>query len=189
MAETDRLFFALFPTAKIAAQISEFSQEFARKNQIRGRPIPPERLHVTLAFLGDFDGLTHPLIESAKRAAGRVFMAPFDCGFDRVETFKGRDHRRPQVLRSADNDSEEGGLAKLHQSLDQALAKEGLVAVQRRFTPHITLVYDDFQLDEPKSAGLYTWRVNDFVLVHSLIGRASYTPLARWRLTDDGTCQ
>jgi 2'-5' RNA ligase len=182
MAKTDRLFFALFPDAETAAQIWDFAREFAHSNRMKGQPIAPERLHVTLAFLGDFDGTSNPMVEAAKMAASQVAMGTFTCGFDRVATFRGRDHRRPHVLLSAD----EGCLVDLHDRLAAALARAGLTAAERRFTPHVTLVYDDALVEE-QPAGLYKWRVNEFALVRSLIGRATYTILGRWPLAGEGS--
>lgn len=50
-------------------------------------------------------------------------------------------------------------------------------------TPHVTLLYDDRHVAE-HAVDTIRWTVQEFVLVHSLVGQTLYIPLGRWPLTD-----
>jgi 2'-5' RNA ligase len=50
-----------------------------------------------------------------------------------------------------------------------------------RYTPHMTLLYDDSLVTE-RPVETVTWTVGEFVLVHSLLGQTVHVPLARWPL-------
>lgn len=177
MALTDRLFFALLPDEEVAADMHDFAKAFIHENGLRSRPSAAERLHVTLAFLGDHDGLPSGLVEAAKRAAAMAVMPTFTAGFDRIVSFKGRARRQPLALLAAD----EVKLVELHRRLVEALALEGVKLLEGRFTPHVTLSYDDALIEE-QAAGRYAWPVKEFVLMRSLIGRSRYIVLGRWPL-------
>lgn len=176
---TDRLFFAVHPDAATAERIATLAAALRSEHGLRGRPLAAERLHVTLHHLGDYAGLPDEVVRMAGEAAGRVGAAPFDASFDRAASFAARSGKKPFVLLGG------GGVAPLidlQRSLGAALQARGLARwVAPQFTPHVTLLYDDAvvaaQALEP-----IRWRVDEFVLVHSLLGRSLHVPLMRWRL-------
>lgn len=55
--------------------------------------------------------------------------------------------------------------------------------VERNFTPHVTLLYDDRSV-APQAIEPIAWTVREFVLVHSLLGRTEHRILGRWSLND-----
>jgi 2'-5' RNA ligase len=64
--------------------------------------------------------------------------------------------------------------------LGAAMATAGFVLkAQSRFTPHVTLLYDERHFPE-ETVETIGWTVSEFVLVRSLLGRSEYVPLARW---------
>lgn len=176
---TDRLFFAIYPDAAAAAQIGSLAQQLRAQHGLRGKPLKPERFHVTLHHLGDYAGLPQDLVEVAGAAAASVAAAPFDITFDRAASFTSAPRNRPFVLRGA------GGLAALtafQQSLGDALKKTVLGRwAKPGFTPHVTLLYDDRSVPE-QAVTPVSWTAHEFVLVHSLIGQTLHVPLARWPL-------
>jgi 2'-5' RNA ligase len=180
MGKTDRLFFALYPDSETAAQIVAFATAFLAENQLKGRAAAPERLHVTLAFLGDHDGVPKNLVSRAKAAADQVTLQPFTCAFDRVMNFKRDDRGGPLVLLTAGD----GLLFELQARLAAALAREHIHLPERNFTPHITLAYDAVEVEE-QPAGRYSWQVNAFQLMHSFIGQSRHAPLGRWPLSGE----
>lgn len=178
-APTDRLFFALFPDAAVAARIAGLGERLRRAQGLRGRVLAEERLHVTLHHLGDHAGVPADVVAAACAAAAAVDAAPFEAVFDRVESFAGRARRRPLVLRG---DAGVAGVAQLQSRLGDAMRRHGLARhVDARFVPHLTLLYDDRAVDA-QAIEPVGWRVRGFALVHSLLGRSTYRVLARWPL-------
>lgn len=180
-APTDRLFFALYPDQATAQRIALTAQSLRARCALKGKPLEPERLHITLHHLGDTVGVPAQVVAAATQAAAGLSASAsaFDVVFEHAESFAGRSGNRPFVLRG------EAGLADLRgfqQALGVAMARAGLGRwVETRFTPHVTLLYDD-QLVGTQAIEPIAWRVNEFVLVHSLLGRHRHEMLGRWPL-------
>lgn len=176
---TDRLFFAIFPDANTAARIAQIAHHLRGEHGLKGRPLAPERFHITLHHLGDYVGLPQGIVAAAGDAAATVMMPPFEVAFDRAESFFGRPRNRPFVLRAGD------GIATLRvfqQALGAAMRTAGLGRwVEPQYTPHVTLMYDDRHVAE-QAVETVGWSVHEFVLVHSLLGQSLHVPLARWPL-------
>lgn len=175
----DGLFLALVPPAAMADRIGNLIQRLRHSHGLRGEPLSPCRLHVTLHYLGAYNGLPQNLVEAVCMAAPAVSLAPFEIGFDRIGSFTSKRKTRPLVLR-AGRDS--AALTMLHRAVGEALTRAGLGRwVRPHFTPHITLLYDRRLVDEHPIESL-GWTVTDFVFVHSLLGQGVHNHLARWPL-------
>lgn len=176
---TDRLFFAIFPDIDAAERIAQLARRLRNEHGLKGKPFATERFHVTLHHLGDYVGLPQGDVARAVDAATTVVMPPFEVTFDRAASFLGRPRNRPFVLRGGD------GLAALmafQQVLSTQLKKMGVGDSRvKAYTPHVTLLYDDFTIAE-QAVETITWAAREFVLVHSMLGRAQHVPLARWPL-------
>ena len=175
---TDRLFFAIFPTPAAAASIVRQAKRLRDEYGMKGRLIATGRLHVTLVYLGDYRGLPQDIVAAATAAAASIRMAPFDVALDRAASFHGRPRSRPFVLLGED---EGAALAAFRQKLRTALEKTGLAGANSRYTPHVTLLYDN-RFVPVRAIEPIAWRVGEFALVHSLLGRTRHVPLARWPL-------
>ncbi|MBN8713964.1 MAG: RNA 2',3'-cyclic phosphodiesterase [Xanthomonadales bacterium] len=176
---TDRLFLAIFPDPGMAAALATLAAAQCAAHGLRGRPVQPGRLHVTLFHLGDTVGLRQEVVDAVSVAASRVEMAAFELAFDQVGSFNGRRDKLPFVLRA------HGGNAPLH-ALHAALATELREVGLGRFAaapfePHVTLAYDTRTVVMQDVAPL-AWQAREFVLVHSLLGQTRHVPLGRWRL-------
>ena len=177
---TDRLFFAIFPDTDTALSIGRFARGLREKHGLNGELLATERFHISLHHIGDFVGLPQDILAMAGDAAGvaTVVMSPFEIVFDRAMSFVGRPRNHPFVLCGSDGVA---ALTAFHQALGGAIERAGLKLRKLHFTPHVTLLYGDRciaeQIVEPVA-----WTVREFVLVHSLIGRKQYVPLARWTL-------
>lgn len=177
---TDRLFFAIFPDTDTAARMGRLTDRLRTEQHLRGRPLDATRLHVTLHHVGDYAGLPEQLVDQARDAAAMVAMLPFDVCFNRVASFR-RSQSLPLVLRG-DEQAERGGLMSFQQALGQAMTQVGLGRmVNQRYTPHVTLLYDDRNVAEHPVEPI-NWTVREFVLVHSLLGQHRHVPLGRWPL-------
>jgi 2'-5' RNA ligase len=177
---TDRLFFALLPDATAAGHIASLQQKLRKELGLTGRSIATERLHVTLNHLGDHVGLPNDIVEQARRAGEAASAAaPFDIAFDRVASFRGRPRNLPFVMQGAEGVD---AAKAFQQLLADAMNRAGLGRfIDKRFTPHVTLLYDD--LDVPSTpVEPVRWTVGELVLVRSLLGQTTHVPLARWPL-------
>jgi 2'-5' RNA ligase len=113
------------------------------------RPVKPDGLHVTLAFLGARPPADVATIESLL-AAERATPAPV-LALAEAEVLPPR---RGRVL-TARIDDPSGGLAALQARLSAALAQAGLYTPEKRpFHPHATVARLRPHARPPRSAGL-----------------------------------
>ena len=168
-----RLFLAAVPDAVAAARIYRLARALKHAHKFDGNVIEPERLHVSLFFLGE---LSEQIVRVACEAAAEVRAPPFEVLFDRSASFRGRPGNRPLVLIGDD------GLDRLksfRRTLDVAMAGKGLrYPAKKDFTPHVTLLYGERIVEEHPIEPI-CWTVNEFVLIHSMHG---HVHLARWPL-------
>lgn len=176
---TDRLFFAVFPDHSTAAEITRLAQSLRRELHLQGKLLRPERLHVTLHFLGDYAGLPPDLVGAAQRAAGQVEARAFDVSFDRVASFPARSHKHPVVLRGG------AALESLQAFQRQLLETMAGIGMQRfstrEFIPHVTLLYDRKTLESLPTQPI-KWTIRDFSLVHSSLADEEYRIIGSWPL-------
>lgn len=175
----DRLYFALKPDALAARRIYQLAANLKRELGLSGPLIPPERLHVSLYGIGEFDGVPTDMVESVRGAAARIAEMAFEVNFDRIDTF-GNGHA--VVLTGSNNVPE---IIRFWESL--CFAMEG-VPFERNtkgrwhaLNPHITILYDDVVVGRRDIRPL-RWMVRDFVLVHSYVGQGRHDQLGRWPL-------
>jgi RNA 2',3'-cyclic 3'-phosphodiesterase len=170
------VFFAVRPNPETAAAIARLAHGVVRDLRLTAHLLPPERLHVSLYALG-VHRRSYPLsvINEARAIASTVSLAPFLVEFDRVKAFAGGNGKRALALTGGEGVI---GLNRLQQALSSAMSKAGVPIRQRRFTPHLTMMYADCACElfiEPMF-----WTVDEFVLVDSLYGRSKHVLLDRW---------
>jgi len=171
--EDGRLYLGAVPDSDARAKIDRLSVILKRAHRFAGMPIQPERLHVSLLFLGRPSG---GLIRIGHEAGAAVRMPKFQVAFDRTVSFRGKPGQRPFVLVGRDGWN---SLQSLRQQMVDALMRKGLKGWARRaFTPHVTLWYGEREIAENPIEPI-GWTVREFVLIHSLRG---HTCLARWPL-------
>jgi len=178
-AATDRLFLAIFPDRDTARDLVTLAAAQCAAHGFRGRPVLPERLHVTLFHLGDTVGLRQDVVDAASIAVSRLEASSFELCFNQVASFaKGHD-RFLCVLRARDGNAP---LRALHAALATQLGEVGLGRfTAASFEPHVTLAYDARMIAAQDVAPI-AWRAHGFVLVHSLLGKTRHVPLGRWAL-------
>ena len=178
-APTDRIFYGIIPDQTDAVRIEETAFSLRARHGLTGHLIPADRLHVTLCHIGDYDGLPAHFVEQAKETASKIKMPPFDAMFDRVMSFRGGNDRNPFVLGTSDDNA---ALHELRQSLFTALKTYGPGCRSgSKFTPHITLLYDDRLVAEHPIEPLRL-QFREFVLIHSLLNHKTHIHVARWPL-------
>lgn len=177
---SDRLFFGLYPPADVAEGIASRARQLIARRSLSGAALAAERLHVTLHHIGDYVGFPRGIADRAMEAGAAVAAkaAPFAMTFDRAGSFSNRGNN-PFVLQGGE------GLAALcafQLALGVAMARAGLAAqVARQFTPHVTVLYDPMLLPDTPARPV-SWRADELVLVHSLLGQTRHMVLGRWPL-------
>jgi 2'-5' RNA ligase len=145
----------------------------------------PEKLHLTVKFLGD---VKVARVESLKLAAERASLsvAPFKLTIGGAGAFPPHGPARVLWLGVADTD---GGLARLQNSLEDECAVAGFPREKRDFKPHLTVA----RLRAPSGARALadahraahfepqTFRVSELVVIRSEFGAegSRHTALSR----------
>jgi 2'-5' RNA ligase len=141
-----RLFLGLrLPAEAVAALVAWQARELANTFGGAGRIVPPEHLHVTLAFLGSRPASELPAIAGAVGEAAAA-ARPFE-----LEPERYRETRSVGMLVLSDESGEAGRLAvSLHERLEElgVYRPEG-----RPWLPHVTVVR---YRERPRRKGL--WR-------------------------------
>lgn len=167
-----RLFFALVPPSALRQRIAAAAADVERAHPSGGRLLKPERYHLTLRFLGDFDPLPPSLPDIARAAGDAVPPSRFELLLDHAGSF-GRGGVRwlggPPCA----------GLQALWQDLGDALARQGLRVGGETFTPHLTIARHARAALGRTAVDPIPWPVDGFALVLSRPGRP-YEILQRW---------
>lgn len=174
-----RLFFALLPDEGTRARLHRAARQLQAQHAPRGRWINPERYHLTLQFLGDFDGPPTAVATQARHAASGIRVAPFSLVLDRAGSFHNR--AVPWWLGLT---TVVPGLSALWHGLGVELAHAGVhVPGAHGFRPHVT-VLRDARASLPETAlEPVTWQVESFHLMQSALGASSaYSALGTWPL-------
>jgi 2'-5' RNA ligase len=168
-----------FPSQPVADQIKRFSYDIRDLYALTGWPLRSERLHMTLAFLGEYDKSPERLFEAVAKALANFDHPPIDVSFNQLLSFGREGFNRPLVLGS---DKRMVELHRFRQKLALSLLDAGIREPGRMsFTPHMTLLYDK-QMIQPREIDPIRWRLDELVLVDSLRSQTRHVPIARWRL-------
>lgn len=165
-----RIFFALWPDAATSAAIVRTTRDAVRLSG--GAPMAKERLHVTVAFLGE---ITAEELERA-RSALPVAVGPFELVLDTLGVWPAS-----RVLWIAAREVPPA-LNDLELRLWEALEERGFVREERIYRPHLTLARR--ARDVAETVAPVAWQVTEIVLAESLpVTRGvHYEVLQRWPL-------
>lgn len=175
--DVQRLFFALWPDAALRQRIDETTRRLATTQATGGRRMSPERYHLTLQFLGDFEPLPPSLVDAAMAAADEVRASGFLMPLQRAGSFGGArvGWLGPEGLSTP--------LQDLWSALEVALARHGVKSRSpASFSPHVTILRDMRRPLPAIPVPALAWMVDGFVLIRSQPGHGAYTVLRRWPL-------
>ncbi|MGD9834364.1 MAG: RNA 2',3'-cyclic phosphodiesterase [Piscinibacter sp.] len=162
-----RLFLALWPDDAVRRQL--VSAQRAWLWPARTAPVPADRLHLTLHFLGEVAE------DGARELASSLppCKAPFTLRLDRAALW-------PQGIAVLEPSDAPAGLATLHADLAALLRAQGLRVEARAFRPHVTLARHAQGAMPPAELPAIEWAVRGYALVRSRAGAsAGYEPIAR----------
>jgi RNA 2',3'-cyclic 3'-phosphodiesterase len=163
-----RLFFALWPDASTAAQLTRVAGRLSLDSP--GRLVGPENYHVTLAFIGEVPASRLVQLQQI----GSELRAPhFTMAFNSLELWPGSGAVVAVVPDIA---------PALHSLWCQLHEASGLA--RSRFRPHVTLARKVAQAPVLQAMSTITWRASSFSLARSDTGGAesAYTVLDTWPL-------
>jgi len=164
-----RLFLAIRPPAEIAARIGAVRDSLQPKGHV-----PDERLHMTMGLLDDMATLDDGIVARAKFALSMVRAASVQLCFDRLSSSSKTICMVPNERPAA--------LTELQRCVRNAFRDAGLdFAPHWSFNPHITLLYKPREKTGEAIMPI-SWRADEIVLVHSLIGLARHIVLDRVKL-------
>ena len=171
-AEHRRVFFALWPDARVADGFAAIARH--AHADCGGRITGRDSIHLTLAFLGDIPA---ERVADAEAAAALVAGEPFTMPIDRLGHWK---HNR--ILWAGCEDPP-AALAALVADLGERLRGAGFTLEMRPFAAHVTLLRNARCATAPTLAETIEWPVGEFVLVESTPGaEVRYRPIGRWPL-------
>ena len=101
-------------------------QDTMRNYGVRGKDTPPENMHLTLAFIGEYDDPAR-----VKEVVDSIEIRPFEMRLKGIGAFKdlwwvGTDNSAP--------------LMAISRRLRRALAEADIPFDKKKFSPHITLI-------------------------------------------------
>ena len=171
-----RLFFALWPDEGLRHAIGNLVVSLPMS---RGaRVVRPERFHLTVVFLGDFDPLSDTVLAAIRSAAAAVRTEGFALSLDRYDSFAGSrvgwlgPHSVPRAL------------SDLHDALDAGMKSAGVpLNSSTPFVPHITIQRNVRTSAPAMDLPPIEWKVREFVLITSVPGSPEpYRIVGTWPL-------
>jgi len=170
-----RLFFALWPDVAVQHALAEWARTCHAV--CGGRSPEPDKLHVTLAFLGEIEaGRYRALLEIADSLAG----PGFELILNRIDYW-----RRNRIVYASPGRVPDR-LAKLARCLAARLARAGYRVDGRNYLPHVTLLRDAKRAPDNLNMAPLTWTVSTMSLVETrrANGKLVYRQLQCWTLDE-----
>src|SRR5258708_34129947 len=146
-----RLFFAVWPAPAAASALARVGESLA--GLAGGRPVPADKIHMTLAFLGSLD---EEETGAAVLAASAVKGREIRMAIDSVGSF------RASRVGWAAPSQPDAALAELQATLAGRLRTRGFTLEDRAFAPHVTLVRKIGKPGSRRPAEPVEWRSTAF---------------------------
>lgn len=166
-----RLFFAAWPDEPLQHSLHDLA---CRQQPLcGGRPVPLERIHLTLAFLGK---LPLARVDELFDIAGAVAPPDIVLTLDRIGYWRG-----PQVVWAGAAKCPDG-LTGWVAGLTAALRRSGFRTETRAFVPHVTLLRKARRAPPSPLPAEMVWPLKAYSLVESVSSAEGlrYRILQRW---------
>jgi 2'-5' RNA ligase len=169
-----RIFFAVWPPRETAGALAAWAR--GAQHKTGGKTTPEDKIHLTLAFLGDADP------ERALRAAKKVQATAHSLPIEQARYWRENNivwagpHETPPALKA------------LFDSLAVELYREEFILERRPFAAHITLIRKARAAKSLPPLPALDWPINEFVLVRSSLSSvgSTYDVLERFPLAKRG---
>ena len=132
-----RLFIAVTPPPEVVEALGHARRALERRGLPRLRWVAPERLHLTLKFLGQTPVNRIDDVAVAMRESTAA-LVPIELRLAEWGTFGGRGGQAPRVL-WVGLSGEVDALVGCAEAVDAALSARGFAPEPRPFRPHLTL--------------------------------------------------
>jgi len=166
-----RLFFALWPDPLAAEALAALSLKLAEAAQ--GKPVPADKIHLTLAFLGE---LAPERARHAQEAGAALVASVFEMALDDVGSFRSARVAWAGASRTPPK------LASLQRDLAEELRLRMFSPEDRPFVPHVTLARRISKSVARAQMPPIAWKARELTLVRSETGTGRYVVLERWPL-------
>jgi 2'-5' RNA ligase len=162
-----RFFFAVWPPAETAQALAAWA------SGLKGRAMPAEKIHLTLAFLGGVDPTK--AIAAARRVEGRPHAIPID---------HAQYWRHNKIVWAGPREMPPE-LKTLVDSLHLQLYKAEYILERRPFAAHVTLLRSAPPAGVLPPLPAVAWPVREFTLVNSATSAkgSTYSIVERFPLT------
>ena len=170
-----RLFFALWPNAKLQAELHDVGETLQKA--FGGRVVRAENVHMTLAFLGS---ISAGRIDELLDIGGLIKARRFQLNLTETGCWK-----RSAVAWIAPEGLPES-LERMVLELRSELLSAGFRVDDKPFAPHLTLLRKAKCRPQPVGQQMtLEWRIDDFVLMRSetLPDGPQYSRLRTWPLS------
>ncbi len=170
MTNKHRLFFALEPDEKVRREVHAVQT----KLDCGGRKTPSEKIHITLAFLGQQAPEMIPVLCAI---VSRLHFEPCTLVLDRLGTFRGLG-----VLWLGAT-AIPASLRDFHQSLLDELKRADIGYDRKAWKPHLTLYRRLRNKPGIMQFEAVNWRLNQFSLIESInvTGGVEYCRHGHWK--------
>ena len=164
-----RIFFAVWPPAATAGALAHWARQAQRLTG--GKMTAEEKIHLTLAFLGDAD--PQKAMAAARRVAATAHALPIE---------QARYWRENNIVWAGPRETP-AALKALFDALSLQLSRAEFILERRPFAAHITLIRKARRAKLPPLPAV-DWPVNEFLLVRSSLSSqgSTYEPLERFAL-------
>ena len=170
--KNQRLFFALWPSLELSRELYSVAGRILEGD---GRRVPPENIHLTLAFLGSVKASFR---QCAERAAAAIRGESFTLILEQVGCWP-----KPGIVWVGPRHAPEP-LSRLAQELNAGLAACGYAPEGRSYAAHLTLARKLRRCNKNLPIDPLIWEVRRFCLVqsHTHAEGARYEIVRSWEL-------
>lgn len=170
--KNQRLFFALWPSLELSRELYGVA---GRVLEGDGRRVPPENIHLTLAFLGSVKASFR---QCAEQVAAAIRTGSFTLTLEQIGCWP-----KPGIVWVGPRHMPEP-LLRLVQELNAGLAACGYVPEERSYAAHLTLARKLRRGNKNLPIDPLIWEVHRFCLVqsHTHAESARYEIVTSWEL-------
>ncbi len=170
--KSQRLFFALWPPLELSRELYSVA---GRVLEGEARRVPPENIHLTLAFLGSVKASFR---QCAEQVAAAIRTGSFTLTLEQIGCWP-----KPGIMWVGPRHTPEP-LSRLVRELNAGLVACGYVPEERSYAAHLTLARKLRRFNKNLSIDPLVWDVRRFCLVqsHTHAEGARYEIIRSWEL-------